>query len=163
MHAEADETDRMLREGDGMGWPGDPALYLSMGTLTANKTGYNKQCNKVVRAGDIIARRYEVWRHTEDGEDVLIGTWRLEEFDRILFDLAPLRLDSPGHVDTIDAIDEHNNKIIKENDDKYVDSMMQVLDHQLHLWHDLNNPRNVFRGIPGRRDETPKTETSDAD
>lgn len=160
MHADAAETDRILREGDGMAWPGDPSMYLSMGILTANRTGYSSQCNRFVRAGDIVARRYEVRRHNEDGEDVLIGSWRLEDFDRIIFDLAPLRLDSPGHIDALDAIDMHNAKVEKQKEDEYVDVMMQVLDHQMHLWHDLNNPRNVFRGIDGFRDKEKVQDTT---
>ena len=149
MHADAPELDRKLREGDGIFWTGDPRLYLSMGIVTAERRVWVDELGRYAQPGEVIARRYEVWRHGEDGRDHLIGTWRLEEFDRILMDLAPLRLDSPGHVDTIEAIDKHNEALERENSRKLKETLMEGLEHQIKLWHDLHNPKNVFRGIPG--------------
>lgn len=152
MHADAPELDRKLREGDGIVWTGDPRLFLSMGIVVANRRTWVDELGRYVQPGEVIARRYEVWRHGEDGRDYLIGTWRLEEFDRILMDLAPMRLDSPGHVDAIEEIDRHNEALERENSRKFKEAMIEGVEHQVKLWHDLHNPKNVFRGIPGLRD-----------
>jgi hypothetical protein len=173
IHAEAHDIDRQLREGDGILWPGDPRLFLSMGTLTAGRSGYSDQLGRYVHRGEVVARRYEVHRYCEDGNVELIGTWKVEDFGRILMDLAPLRLDAPGRQSTIDAIDEHNAKIAKDASAALKESMMEVLDHQVRLWHDRENPRNRFsmndiippekrqrldevRAAPGMREPAPK-------
>lgn len=148
LHSGAEELDRQLRDGDGMGWPGDPRLSLSVGVLE----------HRLTRA---VGRRYEVWRHNEDGTDTIIAHWRLEDFDRILFDLAKMRLDAPGHVDTQDEIDKHNAAIEADIDAKAKDSLGEMMEHAAKLHHDTNNPRNVFRQMPGLRDE-PKTEAKEA-
>lgn len=152
VHADAPELDRQLREGDGIFWAGDSRLFLSMGVVEANRRAYVAQLGRYVKKGEIIARRYEVWRHGEDGTPQMIGSWRVEDFDRILVDLAPMRLDAPNRVDTLTAIDEHNAAIEKANTDEIKGSLMEGLEHQVKLWHDRSNPKNVFRGIPGRRD-----------
>lgn len=144
LHAEASEVDRKLREGDGVLWAGDPRLFLSMGTVTANRRAWIESLGRYVNKGEIVARRYEVWRWGEDGNAHLIGTWRVEDFDRILWDLAPLRLDSPGHKDALTAIDEHNEAVEKENSRKFKEATMEGLEHQVRLWHDRENPRNRF-------------------
>lgn len=162
MHADAEDLDRKLRDGDGVMWAGDPRLYLSMGIVEAEKFHWSDELKRNVHKGEIVARRYEVWRFSEDGGSELIGTWRIEDFDRILFDLAPLRLDSPGHVDAIEQIDAHNNALEKERSDVLKGELFETLEHQIKLWHDTHNPKNVFRGIPGRRDEI-KQEVTDAD
>lgn len=154
VHADADELDRKLREGDGLLWSGDPRLYLGMGILTAPQSRWEEKLGRRVQKGDIVARRYEVWRHTEDGEDVLIGHWQLSEFDRILVDLAPMRLDSPGHVDALDEIDKHNAKLEKAAGDAFVANGVEAMAHALDVWHDTENPKHTFRGMPGSRDDT---------
>lgn len=158
IHTHAGEVDRQLREGNGMNWPGDPRLSLSMGTLEAPRTMWSNRLNRIVRKGEILARRYEVWRHCEDGEDRIIKTYRLEEIDRIIFDLAPLRLDAPGHIDAIAEIDKHNEAKEKAVMDQLHESLMEGFEHALKLHHDTNEPKNVFRGLPGRRDEVSTTE-----
>lgn len=152
MHADAPELDRKLREGDGMVWVGDPRLELRMGIVVANRRVWVDELGRYASPGEVIARRYEVWRHGEDGQDHLIGTWRLEDFDRILLDLAPMRLDSPGHVDTLEAIDRHNTMLEREASRQLREVLLDGLEYQLKLWHDRNNPRNVFRGMPGFKD-----------
>lgn len=144
VHSEAPELDRKLREGDGIFWAGDPRLFLSMGIITASRGGWVEALQRTVRKGEVLARRYEVWRWGEDGQAHLIGTWKVEHFDRILMDLAPLRLDSPGHVDTLKAIDDHNAALEKDRSDKVKESLMEGLEHQVRLWHDRNSPRNRF-------------------
>lgn len=149
IHAQATELDRQLREGDGMLWPGDPRLDLRVGVLTAAKSGWDPNLKRNLRKGDVVARCYEVWRHSEDGSDYRIGRWRLEDFDRILFDLAPLRLDAPNRTDTLTAIDQHNARLEKENSERMRGKLVEMFEHVLKLWHDTNNPRNVFRQAGG--------------
>lgn len=147
IHWEAERLDKMLREGDGIFWAGDPRLWLGMGVIE--------------RHGHVVARRYEVWRHTEEGEDVLIGHWRLEEFDRILMDLSGMRLDAPGHVDVVDAIDKENAKLEAANDAKMHDAMGEMMEHGLKLWHDRNNPKNTFRQVGGTGAETVSSDAAE--
>lgn len=153
VHADAAETDRKLREGDGILWPGDPSLELRMGILTAKTTGYHKQCKRHVTKGEVIARRYEVWTHTPDGSDERIATWTLEEYDRIILDMAGLRLDSPGHVDTGTKVDTNNEKVEAAAGRDYAEHMGEAAEHLGKLQHDRTQPRNVFRGMPGSRDD----------
>jgi hypothetical protein len=144
IHAGAPELDRQLREGDGLGWPGDPRLYLAIGVVRG----------KNPRTGQYgTGRRYEVRRENEDGTDTFIAGWRLEEFDRILFDLAPLRMGNPGHVDTTDLIDAEN-KVIEDRVSREIrDNLGAAMEYGAHLIHDRTEPGNVFRQVGGFRDD----------
>lgn len=150
MHADAPEMDRKLREGDGILWPGDPQLELVMAVLTWPQSCWVPELGRRVRRGEIAARAYQVLRHCEDGTDQVIGQWRLEEFDRILVDLAPMRLDSPGHVDTLARIDANNEALERENSQRMVDALGDGIEHALKLHHDTTEGRNTFRGVPGQ-------------
>jgi hypothetical protein len=140
MHAEAPELDRKLREGDGILWPGDPRLELRMGIISD-------------RTGKIRARRYEVWRNMEDGSEQRLGHWRLEEFDRILLDLGPMRLDAPGHVDAVDRIEKHNQAHEAKVWQRGRDAMGEMMSHAASILHDTTQPKNVFRQVGGMRDK----------
>lgn len=155
LRADAKDLDRKLREGDGLGFPGDPRLVLAQGVITAEKSGYSKELGRIVRRGDIVARRWEVWRHCEDGVDRMIGHWRMHEFDRILLDLTSMRLDSPGHEDTLSKIDKANDAKDKEVLGQMRDVLGEFADHTARLIHDTTGPRDVFHQMPGRRDASP--------
>lgn len=142
MRADAPDLDRKLREGDGIHWSGDPSLDLRQGVVEEMRSGRP--------TGKIVARRWEVWRHCEDGVDRMIGHWRMEEFDQILYDLARMRADAPGHVDVVDSIEAGNQANEKRIWASWRDSQGEMLEHMAKLWHDRNNPKNVFRGMPGR-------------
>lgn len=158
VHSDAAETDRKLREGDGILWQGDPKLELRMGILTAKVTGYHAQCKRNVRKGEVIARRYEVWRHTELGTDEMLGHWTLEEYDRILVDMAGMRLDSPGHVDTGSKVDANNDAVTDAAATEYAEHLGEMGEHLGKLYHDRTQPKNVFRQMPGTRDDEPSFE-----
>lgn len=134
---------RQLVEGDGLGWPGDPRLSLQIGIIEGrNKSG------RVVRTG----RRLEVVRHNEDGSDTMIGHWRPEEQHRVCYDLARMRVDSPGHESVLDSIDRANAQKEAEVSKQFQEAMANLLDHAARLHHDLSNPRNRFyMGGDGRR------------
>lgn len=146
VRADAPDLDRKLREGDGIQWSGDPMLDLRQGVVEETRSGRP--------TGKIVARRWEVWRHCDDGVDRLIGVWLMEEFDRIIFDLARMKAESAGHEDVVDRIDKAN----AANDDKvwqpWRDSMGEAMEHMAKLWFDRNNPRQVFRQVGGM-DERP--------
>lgn len=152
MHADAEKLATQIQYGDGIHWTGDPRLELGIATACAPKSMWMTELGRRVRKGEVLARRYEVHRHNEDGTMSLVGHWRLEEFDRILIDLAPLRMDAPGRTDTIDEIDKHNDALEKERSTAVVEAMAEDLEHRLKLEHDVNEGRNVFRGMPGMRD-----------
>lgn len=122
-------------------WTGDPRLELRIGILKEKATGRT-------------ARRYEVWRHCEDGSDQRIGTWRMDEYGQILHDLAVMRAGAEGReVSVLDRIDTHNAKIEKANADKYKDAAGVILDHGARLLHDTTQPKQTFRQVGGLRDE----------
>lgn len=142
IRGDAPDLDRKLREGDGIQWVGDPDLDLRQGVVEKMISGRP--------TGEIVARRWEVWRHCEDGIDRLIGHWRMEEFDRILFDLARMRPDAPGHEDAVARIEKANDANESRIMQGARDSLGEMLEHAAKLHHDTTGPRNVFRGIPGR-------------
>lgn len=125
------ELVRQIQQGDGMGWPGDPRMWLGIGVLENKHTGKT-------------GRRLEVWRTNEDGSETLVAHWLLTEQHRVIYDLARMRADSPGHVSVLDIIDQHNDRIQKDLEDKAAEEMIQTLDHAIRLDHDRNNPRNRF-------------------
>lgn len=136
-----DTTDlvQKLHYGDGIQWSGDPSLYLAQGVIE--------------QKGKILARRWEVWRECEDGMDRIIGHWRMEEYDRIIFDLARMRAEAPSHENVADRIDAHNAEIEKANSRQFRDSAGEMLEHAAKLHHDTSGPKNTFRGMPGFRDD----------
>jgi hypothetical protein len=142
LRGDAPDLDRKLREGDGVGWGGDPLLELRQGVVEEMRSGR--------LTGKIVARRWEVWRHMENGKEEMIGHWRMEEFDRILFDLAGMRVEAPNHVDVIDKIDAANDANMERIWAPGRAKLADMMEHMAKLNHDRNNPRNVFRGMPGR-------------
>lgn len=158
VHAEAGELARKLQQGDGILWAGDPRLELGMGTLEAPASMWYPPFGRRVKKGEVLARCYIVMRNNEDGTTTPVGQWRLEDFDRILMDIAPLRLDSPGHVDTLAAIDAHNDALEKERDATAVGVMMEDNEHRMKLWADTTQGKTMFRQVGGMRDEAPAAE-----
>lgn len=140
LHSTAEDLDRKLREGDGLLWPGDPRLSLGVGVIE------DRHKRK------IVARRYEVWRHNEDGSDAMIGHWLLEEYDRILFDLVRMRVEAPGHEDVVVSIDKANAITEAKNSQEIRDHLGEAMEHGAKLFHDRTEPKNVFRQMPGTRD-----------
>jgi hypothetical protein len=127
---EYQDLTKRLQEGDGINWPGDPRMYLSIGVLTAPSG----------RQG----RRIEVWRLNEDGSDTMVAHWHPSEQARILYDLAIMRVDRPGYVSVEDRIDAHNEAIEKEVSRAAQESMLETLDHAVRLHVDRHNPKSRF-------------------
>lgn len=159
----SEDVARALVDGDGILWAGDPNLSLHVGTITAGKSGWSNELNRQVRIGEVVARRWEVWRHTEDGEDVRIGTWKMEDLSRIIMDIAPLRLDSPGHVDTLAEIDKANDKLEADRSQAFKEAAFELLDHQIRLHHDLTQPKNRFYMNDIKQDDTAPVSEPHAD
>lgn len=147
LHSGTEDLATLLVIGDGAGWPGDPRLDLRIGVIREKATG---------RKG----RRYEVWRSNEDGSESRIGHWKVEEFDRILFDLSRMRMDSPGHVSAEAEVDAANAAIEQKRSDEARDALGEMMEHAAKLHHDTNEPKNVFRQIGGFADKQPDVTTS---
>jgi hypothetical protein len=128
---EYQELVRQLHQGDGLAWPGDPRLGLSIGVLhdrKANRTG----------------RRLEVWRYNEDGSETMVAHWHLSEQHRVIYDLTRMRVDSPGHQSVLDGIDKHNDAMEQKALQQYRDSVGEATEHAARLYHDRNEPKNRF-------------------
>lgn len=153
--ADAADLDRKLRDGDGIHWAGDPRLDLREGVIESQKYQYVDSLKRHVQAGEIIARRWEVWRVCEDGVERILAHWLPVEFDRILFDLAMMRAESPAHTPVVEAIDAANEAHEKKVWQPYRESQLTMLDHLVRLKHDRTEGKNTFRQMPGLRDEKP--------
>lgn len=151
--ADAADLDRKLRDGDGIHWAGDQRLDLREGVVESQKYQYVPALKRHVQAGEILARRWEVWRICEDGEERLLAHWLPVEFDRILFDLAMMRSESPAHVDVGDAIDAANVEHEKKVWTPYRESQLTMLDHLVRLKHDTEEGKTTFRQMPGSNPE----------
>lgn len=156
IEAAAEGIDRMLREGDILMWPGDPDLSLNMGYVQMEKRAWVPQLGRYANKGEVITRRYEVWRHCEDGVDRIIGTWNPDHIDRIIPDLARMRLGSPGHVDTIKAIDDHNDALREANSRETREVMAEVKEYATKLVVEREEGKSFFP-VGDKVDLTPKT------
>lgn len=152
MHADATKLDHQLKFGDGVLWAGDPNLELRMGVLQSPRYHYSPMLRRWCQKGEIMARRYEVYRHCEDGTEQRIGTWRLEEFDRILMDIAPMRIDAPNRTDTLDEIDKHNAKLDDAQTTKLQDNLGEAMQHLAEAKRNEDGPGVTFGQVQGFRD-----------
>lgn len=154
IRADDKQLDRKLREGDGILWRGDPDLELRYGVLTAPKRMQHPATGRWLNRGDLVAKRYEVWAVTPDGAEEMLGFWRIEEFDRILYDVVNMKAGFEGRMPTAeDRIDARNAQLEREQQSAFQDAYGQLLDHYYRLWHDRNNPKTTFRQVGGTRDE----------
>lgn len=150
IHSEAAEVDRQLREGDGLVWTGDPSLELRVGIRSAHKRMQHPITGRWLNRGDMIAKRYEVWSHTLDGEDVLINHWKIEEFGRILFDIAGQKASFEGRKPTAEEqIDANNARIDKANTDQLRDHYGAMFEHAFSIAQERTAGRLTHRGVGG--------------
>lgn len=154
IHADAAKLDRQLREGDGLIWKGDPTLELRVGVLSAPKRMQHPMTGKWLNRGDIIARRYEVWSHTIEGKDELIGHWLIEEFDRILYDIAGAKASFEGRApSTIEQIDKHNASLEQANSDEFRNYYGTMLEHATRLARDITHGESTFYQVGNSKNE----------
>lgn len=134
-----------------VGWRGDPRLTLKVGVLSAAQSGWSGRAGRFVKAGEPVARRYEVWRHTEEGEDVMIGDWHPKDWHHILKDLIEMDPRTPGHQSTINTMRRHNERMEAENSRRFQEMYGQLLQHA-HYVHrkESSDPDFKFTGIPGQ-------------
>jgi hypothetical protein len=126
-----DLADRVTN-GDGLGWPGDPRLWLGIGVAVHPRTG--KQ-----------GHRLEVWRSCEDGTDQMLGSWHPSEQFKVCFDLARMRLDAPGHESVEDRIDRDNAAREAKGDEVMRDLLTQRVERMAYqLMRKQGNARNRF-------------------
>lgn len=129
------ELATKLTNGDGLGWPGDPNLFLEIGVLVQRNRATGQER---------VGRQLQVWRHNEDGSKTMVGHWRPDEQMKVCFDLAQMRVDAPGHIPVEKKIDDANAAKEKDLSTQAQESMIQTLDHALRLHHDRTQPRNTF-------------------
>jgi hypothetical protein len=145
--------DRELREGvPTEGWPGDPRMELVIGQVRTSRAGYDPNVKRWVPAGYPVAQRLEVWRTTENHGYQRIGTWHPNEAPFIIKHLVAMDPSRPNHVSVLDRIDAHNAAMDEENSRAYMQAAGEMAEHLAKLNHDRNEPRNIFRGMPGTRD-----------
>lgn len=85
----------------------------------------------------VKGRRYEVWRRNEDGQDSMIGHWRLDEFDRIWPDMQVMRAGAEGRVDDVlTRLDKDNDARDRQATDEFNDAYGRLAEHKLALERD---------------------------
>lgn len=155
IHSEAERIDRQLREGDGLVWKGDPRLSLGVKVMAAPRRMQHPVTDKWLNRGDMIAKQYVVERYNEDGTETEIGHWKIEEIDRILYDVAQMKAGYEGKIPDVEArIDANNAAIEKDNSRQFHDFYGAAAEHAMRLAHDRNNPQVTFRQMGGS-DERP--------
>lgn len=131
-----------------LGWRGDPRLSLRIGIVKAASAGVYH--GKSRRQGDVIARRYEIWRHNEDGTDTNILYRKFSEFDTIIKDLIKLDPRTPGFVDSMTRTLQANEREHKASATAIGEAKGEAIEH---LWSIVQRERHgrlTHRGIPGR-------------
>lgn len=112
--ADWEDLAKKVVQGDGLGWPGDPRLELRIGVLSnGQKDGH----------------RLEVWRYNEDGTETRVAHWLPRESMMVCYDLARMRLDAPGRVDTVTEIEKHNERLEKDASDRFNELMVETVKH----------------------------------
>lgn len=154
VRSEDAEIDRQLREGDGLVWKGDPSLWLGYGVLTAPKRMQHPVTGRWLNKGDLIAKRYEVWRHTEEGLDVFVNHWKMDEYGRILFDIAGQKAGFEGRAPSAEErIDKNNAAVEKRATDAFRDSYAAMYEHMHSIVQERTQGRLTHRGVGGSNED----------
>jgi len=142
MPYEAEVLADKLTMGDGIiGWKGDPRLSLFCGIIAAPKTGYSNRAGRYVREGEVLARRWEVWRHNEDGTDTRLISRPLHLLHEIIPELCEMDPRNPGHTGVMDRIEKHNEKVDAEKEYAIGQVVGEMTEH---LW---NVARTKLTGV----------------
>lgn len=154
VRSEDADIDRQLREGDGLVWKGDPTLWLGYGVYLAPKRMQHPITKRWLAKGDLIAKRYEVWSHTTDGEDVLVNHWKMDEFGRILFDIAGQKAGFEGRVlSAEERMDKNNAAVEKRAMDTFRDSYAAMYEHMHSIIQEKTQGRLTHRGVCGSNED----------
>lgn len=135
------------------GWKGDPRLSLRVGVLTAAKNGYDPRSGKWYRKGELLARRYEVWRHLETGEDERIIDRPLHLLHEIIPALVKIDPRTPGFENSVDRVIRENDAVHAQRASDIREAHGEMVEHLWALAHDRSGPKNTFRGMPGSNPE----------
>jgi hypothetical protein len=151
MPYEAQQMDVWLRDGNPtLGWRGDPRLYLSMGYMTATRNGVDPKTKRYAHIGDILAMRWEVWRHNEDGTDLRLFSRQAEALTDIIPTLIGIDPRTPGHEPTMDKVEREDAIVQKERATAIGEAHGEAAEHLWKLVADKTNGPSTFRGMPGR-------------
>lgn len=148
----AEEVDRKLRDGDpGTGWRGDPRLELRIGRVTDQF----QRVRKDPMTGEPL-ERYEVWRDCSDtpikphpkwGLMRRIGTWKLGEVERIIYDLIGMDPRTPGSLSAVDKVARMEAENEAAQDRAMDEALGPIIEHQLALLRDRDTKH--FHGQAG--------------
>lgn len=142
-------ADDLVLGNAGHGFKGDPRLSLVVGVLTAAKTGRDARNGRWYKKGELLARRYEVRRHLEDGTDETIISRPLHLLHEILPALVQMDPRNPGFKSTFDRVNEHNDARDKQAATDVREAHGEMVEHLWALAHDRSGPKTTFRQMPG--------------
>lgn len=144
-------ADDLVDGNPAFGWKGDPRLYLQVGVLTAAKTGQRN--GKWYKEGEMMARRYEVWRHNEDGTDLRILSRDLTHLHEILPALVKIDPRTPGHEATMDRIERENAVIDKHREQAIGEAVGEMTEHLWNVVSERENGKQTHFQVGGSRDD----------
>lgn len=131
-------------------WSGDPRLSLGVKVMCAPRRMQHPVTKKWLNRGDMIAKQYVLLRWNEDGTETEVNHWQIEEFDKILTDVAQQKAGYEGKIPSaIERIDLNNSKIEKAKSQEFHDFYGAAAEHAMLLAHDRSQPQTTFRQMPG--------------
>jgi hypothetical protein len=143
-------VDKQLRQGaPTLGWRGDPRLYLELGVITSNNTGYSNKVKRFVRHGEVLARQVIVMRHCETGVDEVIFRRKYEQLHEIIPTLIRHDPRTPGFEDVMDTVEREDTAKQKAVATHIGEARAECAEHLWALVGDRQNGRTTFRGLPG--------------
>jgi hypothetical protein len=147
---EAIVLEKQLKRGmPTLGWRGDPRLYLEMGVITSNNTGYSRKVNRFVRHGEVLARQLIVMRHCEDGTEQVILRKGLNKVHEVIPALIKHDPRTPGFEEVMDTVEREDNAKQKEVSTQIFEARAQCFEHLSALVGDRQNGRTTHRQVGG--------------
>lgn len=142
--------DNQLRQGvSTLGWRGDPRLYLEVGVITSNNTGYSRKVGRVVRHGEVLGRQLIVMRHCETGKDEILMRRKMEDLHKIIPQLITSDPRTPGFEDVMDTVEREDAAKQKQVATDIFEARAECAEHLWALVGDRQNGRTTHRQVGG--------------
>ena len=133
-----------------LGWRGDPRLSLHIGVLVAAKNG--TRAGKHYRKGDVVAFRYEVHRHNEDGTDTEILHRAAAQWHEIIPALIDIDPRTPGFKPTMDKVEAANKIEHREAEYAMEQAYGEANEHLWNIVREREGGKTFFGQVQGSKD-----------
>lgn len=137
-------ADWLLNGKPELGWKGDPRLELHIGILRARHQ--QTRNGKTYRKGDVMAYRFEVKRHTEEGKLADIISRPVDQWTEIIPELVKIDPRTPGFENSALLAQKANEAIEKKQSEMFADSYGAAAEHQANINHERYWGKTFFGG-----------------